>query len=277
MSPKKGSSIIEPDPASTAETQCLRKWRRHLVFDIESPDGKSGIKAVGLIDGGSDVSIISKEIAKKAGLKRIPLKPEERPDLEGLDGRLTCQPMGYVNAKIRQVDLELDTIELPFYVVDAKRIPLLLGSEFNQAHDIETKISNNVKNLRDPIEWDRDHSSRNHVCVLIDSRSKELQRKEEEQVQQQRKENSEQVLVAIEAMKTRRSLEQFTSADDAQTNRSMISSCDTSVNSPSTIPSLSSFSTYLSITSAPISTAPSSCDASQTRTDDSASSRKMTK
>ncbi|KAI0884241.1 uncharacterized protein GGS22DRAFT_21061 [Annulohypoxylon maeteangense] len=257
MSASNSSSISEPHPLSIAKSQRLRKWKQQLLFNVESPDGTSGTKVTGFVDGGSDVSMISKKIAKKAGLEIIPLKPEARPDLEGLEGRLLCQPIGFVYAKIRQADLSLDTTALAFYVVDVKKIQILLGSEFGQEYGIESKIYEAVENEIDPVDWDRDRPTCHNVCVLFDARSKGRQRKEEEQTQQQRKQHSEQVLLAIEAMKTQRNL---------QASQSAMGSYGGSASFPSTISSLSASSAYSNFTGSSASTAPSSCDATQTGT-----------
>ncbi|XDG02399.1 hypothetical protein ABKA04_002014 [Annulohypoxylon sp. FPYF3050] len=261
--------MSEQDPTSKTKNKRLRIWKRQLLFNVESPDGKS-TKVVGLIDGGSDHCLISKKFAKKAGLETRPLAPVNPPILEGPQGILPFQPIGYVEAKIRQPDLGLDT-QVFLFVVRMK-IPLLLGIDFNQDHGIESRIYHAVEHGIDPQDWDKDYCPSYNVCALIDRRSKDVQRKEEELVQQKRKETSERVLLAIQEMKKQQIMEP-TSMDNFQTNQLTISSRDIatqssyslrSVASPSSgISSPRTFSSFSNNTSTSVSSAPSLYDAGQ--------------
>ncbi|KAI1375118.1 hypothetical protein F4677DRAFT_141090 [Hypoxylon crocopeplum] len=156
------------NPKPTPADQRLMKWKFGLRFEIAPMDGPT-CKVVGIIDGGSKYCLISSDVAKSLGLEVMPIRGEA-PILEGFEDVLQCQPKDFTRIKIKQSDLGLDTDVLSILVVENNKIPLLLGSLFNQKYDVEVKISNAVKSEIDPQDWDKSYVSGNFICVLLDSR-----------------------------------------------------------------------------------------------------------
>ncbi|KAI6086907.1 hypothetical protein F4821DRAFT_237184 [Hypoxylon rubiginosum] len=149
----------------------LDAWRRCLFFEIISNDDRS-IKKVGLVDSGSTRCFISLRAVKELELTPLPLRSKTDSLLNGFEGALNCQPIGFVYLKVRQPDLRLDTETLAFLVIHNNQHDLLLGDAFNHAHRLDLRIFDAVENRIYPQDWDKTRPNCDYVHVLIDGRSK---------------------------------------------------------------------------------------------------------
>ncbi|OTA98215.1 hypothetical protein M426DRAFT_119981 [Hypoxylon sp. CI-4A] len=156
-----------PPPASM---DLLEDWSSRLWFEIMSENDLS-TKVIGAVDTGSTHCVIAKNVVRRLGLMPLPFASDSpAPTLMGFEETLGCQPIGWIQVRVKQQDLSLDTTEA-FLVVNSENIDLLLGKWFCQAHDIATTISDRVKEGAYPKDYDENYVPGSRVLVLVDDRS----------------------------------------------------------------------------------------------------------